>query len=86
VTIAGTAGSFWVVTAVCPSGSKLVSGGFSGTQDAASPVVTNRPGNATVEGASGSTDVATGGTATAWTVVQWLAVAGNVSAYAICAS
>jgi hypothetical protein len=86
VTVAGSAASFTVVTSVCPSGSKLVSGGFAGKQDASSPVVTDRPGIATVEGASGSVDAASGTTATAWTVVQYTATAGNVSAYAVCAT
>jgi hypothetical protein len=86
VTVAGSAGSFTVATTVCPSGSKLVSGGFAGRQSSTSPVVESRPGIATVEGASGSTDAASGTNATAWTVVQYTATAGNVSAYAICAS
>jgi hypothetical protein len=86
VTVAGVAGSFTVVTSVCPSGTKVVSGGFDGKQSSISPVVTNRPGVATVEGASGSVDAPSGTTPTAWTVVQYTATAGNVSAYAICAS
>jgi hypothetical protein len=86
VTIAGSAASYNVVTAVCPSGQKLVGGGFAGKQDKNSPVLENRPGVGTVEGATGSVVPTSGTAATAWTVVQYQAVAGNVTSFALCAA
>jgi hypothetical protein len=86
VTVAGGGGGFTTVTAVCPSGSKLVSGGFEGRQTSTSPVTTSRPGKGAVEGAASSDAVNNGEAATAWTVTQYLSSAGNVTAFAICAA
>jgi hypothetical protein len=86
VTVAGGAAAFTTATALCASGTKLVSGGFEGRGDKDSPVVVSRPGTATSEGATGSTAPANGVSPNAWTVQQWLATAGNVSVYVLCAA
>jgi hypothetical protein len=86
VTVAGGAAAFTQATALCGSGTKLVGGGFGGKEDKDSPVVVSRPGTATSEGATGSTVPDNGASPNAWTVQQWLATAGNVTVYALCAS